>query len=290
MDIQATRRAAILILCGAVALVATGCRDLRSFDEVEAAFENPSGRLDDGNAASVFRTSLLGQEADDVNLFAAGHSNVPTDVGSAVDFLVAYSDGELGTKQQALFGECSPHLKLRGTKVNKISFDCGDSGDITGSFTLDLDWKDDELRGFFLDYDMFCELDQCIDGSLGVRWSLDGSPDTGLTTSLIASARFSVIRGSKTYHVDWGWRLLADEDELRFEWLVWTTPDRDGDSFVLSAVVNTGGGHLEVRDAEGWWRCDYGPDALEGECYRCSPEGTDCVPIEGGQRLTWVSE
>ncbi|MFW5879093.1 MAG: hypothetical protein ACOCVR_04660, partial [Myxococcota bacterium] len=68
---------------------------------------------------------------------------------------------------------------------------------------------------------------------------------------------------------------------------VWSNPDRSGRSFVLSAVADLDGGHLEVRDAQGWWRCDYGSEAREGECYECIPEGDTCVAQEGGGSVTW---
>ncbi len=275
-------------LCIAMVFVTTGCRDLRSFKEVEKAFENPSGRLDEATAPTVLNVSLLGQETDGANRLATDHADVPGDVETAVDFLLASSEGGLGTAQQALF-ECTPHVKFRANMagLDKITFDCGDTGDVTGRLTLDLDWKGDELRGFFLDYEMFCEHSRCIDGSMGARWSLDAAPGSGLKTSLIATARFSVIVGGSTYHVDWAWRFVADDEEARFEWVVWTSPDRSGESFVLAAVANASGGYLEIRDADGWWRCEYGEEAMEGECFRCTPEGNECVPVEGGDVFSW---
>lgn len=282
------RLALFLTLCGGLALLSTGCRDLRSFDEIEEAFENPTGTLDDSSAPDVLTTSILGQEAENANMLASHHGRVPTQVQSAVDFL-GFSGDELESSQQALFQECSADVKFSSsmTHVDEVSFDCGDEGEITGGLTLDLDWKDGDLRGFFLDYEMFCDLVSCIDGSMGVRWNLEGAAGTGVTTNLLASARFTVSYGDDSYFVDWAWRIVTSRDEGRFEWLVWPTPDRDEDCYVLSAVASRSGGHLEVRDAQGWWRCDYGQEALDGQCYRCEPEESECVPLEDGNTFSW---
>jgi hypothetical protein len=290
--IRHSRRATIVTVSAAAAiLLATGCgRDLRSFSEVEAAFESPSGVLDSSTAPTVFGVSLRGQQSNSANQAATSHGQVPSTVGSAVDFMMYASGQELVSSEQALLEDCDVNVNLRNNfTVDKITFNCGDSGEYTGKLVLDFHWRGDDLEGFFLDYEMFCEGASCLDGSLGMTWSVSGSSGAGLETVFLATARFDIIQGGVTEWVDWAWRVQEGPDELRLEWLVWTSPDREGTSFVLSAVATSAGGYLEVRDATGWYRCEYGAEGRSGECFHCVIEDDECVPDETRGTVTWTT-
>lgn len=272
---MSSRRIALTVIFLA-ALTTTACgRDLRGFDEVEKAFAQPSGEVSASTASTIF---LRGQQSSAANDNASLAAQF--DQTGSLAFGLASMGQDLARSSQAILPGCATDFQFRvNGEPKKISVDCGSTGEVTGKLVLEFVWNDDLLEEIYLGFEMWCAGGDCVDGTMGFKYQLDGAAGAGLTTTFLATARVAIFeQGTQIASVDWAFRAAASLEGETLEWLVWSDAGGSAESWVLTATVTEQGGELGVRGANGSFTCAYASEAASGQC-----EASD------GTSFTWTA-
>lgn len=241
----------------------TACgRNLRGFDEVEQAFDHPTGQISQGTAPTIFSRGLTSGSANESASVASTF-----DTTGSIAFGLAEMGQELATSSQYVV-DCNHDVKFNGKmQPTKITVGCQDSADFSGELVIDFVWKDDLVSEVYLDFNDWCSGGECLNGSMGFKYDLAGAAGSGITSTFLATARFTVTQdGVQTAAVDWAFRATSTLEGGSLEWLVYADDNGDAESWVLSASVTAAGGSLELRGANGSFTCDYAADAASGQC------------------------
>lgn len=256
----------LVVLSATLALVAaTGCgRNLRSFDQVQKAFDHPTGTVSKTTAPTIFANALETNQSGDAASLAANFDNTHT-----VNFGLSEMGHGLSQQQQGLIQGCSTNFEMtQNLTPKKISVDCKNNPDFSGSLSIEFDYTNNTVDSVFIDYGNWCTSGSCIDGSMGFKFSnsaVAGQP--GMTQDFLATARLTLTdNGAKTASVDWAFRDLQSGSTTTVEWLVWASADGQAASWVLSAKVTPAAADITVRGANGTFTCHYAADVTSGSC------------------------
>ncbi|MDF1566063.1 MAG: hypothetical protein P1V51_23720 [Deltaproteobacteria bacterium] len=272
------RQLNLTLLAVVISGLAIGCGpDLRDFEEIEAAFENPSGEVSASTMPLLMGDGLTAGTANGLGNPAAGFDSTGT-----LQFALSQASQALGSRRDYLVENCNTNVKLtRSFEPEKIIVDCTDpANDPTGKLVLEFVWDNEEIVAIYIRFDTWCDsTGDCIDGWLGFKTQTSGSVGAGLSQTFILAAKLEhTSSAGEVDSIEYAIREVLTDTTAAIEILVYVDEGGVKAEFVLSAMVSPEGGSLEIRGANGSFTCSYTADGESGEC---TATGT------GGGTVTW---
>jgi hypothetical protein len=270
------------LLSTLILFFAVGCGPrLRDFDEVEQAFDNPTGTLDSSNAGALFGEGVLSTDTYGLSSVAGNF-----DDSGVLKFALSSVDAALASRRDPLIENCNVNVKFnRSGDINKIVVDCTAEGnDPQGKLVILFDWAGNgDLNAATIHFQNWCEASgaSCIDGWMGLKSEISGAAGSGVTERYLLVVNFDVQEGGSSRHLEYALRETFTDTTAEVELLVYFEGGGETVSFVFAGMVSPSGGHLEIRAANGSFVCDYSVDG-NGD----ATSGT-CTASGDGTTITW---
>lgn len=239
-----------------ITLLALACStgEPRPLDTVRARFDSPTGNLATADMPKVMEASRHLRRMDDATAVLPYFA--PT---AAMNFSLSRTEMP------------SPYLCVESlAAVNdediEVAGSCLDKEKGAGVMGLVIERNGSLTHRILVEFDEMCVHGNCLTGAQAVRFE-----DSDFHQSAVSSMQVDVTFEGGSAKLDAGYRSRVEDDQVYWDWAIFTKDDDDGANVILSQRADVGAGELVATDATGKWDCSYSEAGGKGICQpQCS--------------------